>query len=531
MVLREQLDAILEEMNDAVFIFDQKGITRCNQAALDVLGLSSCEPLQGNLEHLLEILHARFRASGKIVSPHNSPFSLALSGQKTIVELIVRHQRSNKEIYLRCAASPIYDHGQVVGAISVNTNVTNQVIGEQLLQKTLHQLYATTQEQDAIFNSLHDAVFIGDAKGFSKCNQVGLDMLGVDSLEELNAHFARYDEKLNSRFARSGQKIAPQEDPFFRALEGEEIVEEIIIRHLKSGKDVYLRCAASPIRHDGKIIGAVAVNTDITEKIQNQQRLQRSLDEIKTLNKELEGFTYAVSHDLKSPLSSIQGLAAVLLQTNETTLSENDRHMLKLIVQSSQKLSELINQLLTLGKIGQTELKYRHVDLSNIAQDVLEELQISPDIDINIDEEIPAWGDAGLLRSVVQNLLTNAIKYSSRSAHPRVRMGSHGIDGHTVYFIRDNGVGFDMQEAHKLFMPFKRLGSGTGFEGTGVGLSTVKKIIDRHEGRIWAESEPGKGATFYFVLPKRADSVLQKDRKPIMLNKEIREEIYRKLSA
>lgn len=531
MHVREQLNAVLEGMNDAVFIFDRQGITRCNDAALHVLGVADCNSIKGDLPHFLQMLQVRYRSSGKQVTPKNSPFQQALEGEKTIIELIVKHQLTYKDIYLRFAVSPIFEAKEVVGAIAVGTNVTNQVIGEQLLQKTLHQLYKTTQEQDAILNSLHDAVFIGDESGITKCNQHALNILGVNSPEELDRKITEINDLVQTRKANTGKRISPEQDTFIRALNGEEVVEELIIRHIKEQRDIYVRNAASPIYHDGKIIGAVAILTDITEKVNRERQLQQSLDEIKSLNKELEGFTYAVSHDLKSPLSSIQGLAAVLLETKESALSETDQHMLQLIQQSSQKLSELINQLLTLGKIGQAEVNYRPLDLHSMAWDVVDELQLHENIDITIDEEMEAWGDAGLLRSVLQNLLTNAIKYSSRSHDPRVYMGCKATEDHTIYFVSDNGVGFDMQEASKLFMPFKRLNSSSGFEGTGVGLSTVKKIIDRHGGRIWAESEPGKGATFYFVLPNKKGSALQKDRKPLMLNKEIKDEIGRKLSA
>ncbi|MBW3544591.1 MAG: PAS domain-containing protein, partial [Bacteroidetes bacterium] len=402
------------------------------------------------------------------------------------------------------AAAPIWENNKVIGGVLILTDITERILAERKLHETLHALSYSTQEQEAILNSIPDGVYIGNEAGLNKVNRAGLEMLGCSSPRELKGHISQLNDKLNLRYADNGQKVPLHRDPFSRALHGERMVEEYIVSHIKTGKDVYVRCAAAPVYLEDKIIGGIIVNSDITDKILAEQKLQRTLQELKKVNEELEAFTYAVSHDLKSPLGRINGLASLLLISNESQISEKDRYLLQLIVQSSEKLTELVSHLLNLGKIGQTELSYSKVNLSSICEQVIENLPPTKrPVNFTIAPDMYVWGDKTLLHSVMQNLLANAAKYSSKTPDAAVKVGAHESDGHTLCYVRDNGVGFDMQEADKLFMPFKRLYTGTNFEGTGVGLSTVKRIIERHDGKIWAEAKPGEGATFYFSLPSK----------------------------
>lgn len=385
----------------------------------------------------------------------------------------------------------------------------------------------TAEQLKAILESVHDAVYIGDKNGMSTCNQQFLDLLGYKQQSSLNGGMEELNRKINSRLASTGKRVSEGNEPFVRALKGEKVVEELIITNLKTGKDMFVRCAASPISLNNEFIGAVAVYTDITEKKLAEKKLKGAIKEVETVNKELQAFTYAVSHDLKSPLSSIYGLAALLLKSDESQISDKDKYMINLIMQSSEKLGKLINQMLQLAKISKVEFNYTAVNLSSIAHMVLDnytfETKNQPEVEI--EENLMAYGDEALLHSVVQNLLTNAIKYSSKRPQPKIKMGVKEGKEKKIFFVEDNGVGFDPDRIDDLFKPFKRLHQNSEFAGSGIGLSTVKRIIERHGGHVWADAKLGKGATFYFSLPDSQQMAHLKDREPYILTEEQKDKV------
>ncbi|AHM61446.1 sensor histidine kinase, Cache_1, HAMP and PAS domain-containing [Flammeovirgaceae bacterium 311] len=500
----QNIDALLNSLPDAVFIGDTKGIKRLNDQALHMMGLISEKDIPDSIVAFVKAFNFRYLETNEKVIPGEGPFSEALRGQRVVTELRHTNHETGLPIFSRCAAAPILENDQVTGIIIILTDITERVIAGNKLQETLHALSYSTQEQEAVLDSIPDGVYMGNQSGIYKVNRPALEMLGCNTARDVQGQVEVIFSKLNARYADTKNPIPVSEDPFSRALRGERVVQEIIITHLKTGKDVYVRCAAAPVYLESKIIGAIAVNSDITDKVLAEQKLQKTLQELRKVNEELEAFTYAVSHDLKSPLGRISGLASLLLISNESQISDKDRYLLQLIVQSSEKLTELVSHLLNLGKIGQTELTYTKIDLTALCKQVLENITPTKrSVKFSIAPNMYVWGDKTLMHSVMQNLLTNAAKYSSKNPDAEVQVGTHEDDGFTLCYVRDNGVGFDMSEADKLFMPFKRLYTGTNFEGTGVGLSTVKRIIERHEGKIWAESKPGEGATFYFSLPNK----------------------------
>ena len=378
----------------------------------------------------------------------------------------------------------------------------------------------TAEQLKAILESVHDAIYIGDKEGMSLCNQHCMELLGCTQSTELSGDINDFSQKVNSRFARNGKKVSKENEPFSRALQGEKVVDELILTNLKTGKDMFVRCAASPVYLNQEIMGAVAVYTDITETKLFEKKLKEALKEVETVNKELQAFTYAVSHDLKSPLSSIYGLAALLLKSDESQISDKDKYMINLIMQSSEKLGKLINQLLQLSKISKVEFNYSTVNLSQLANMVLDNYTFQhggSKPDVEIEDNLLAYGDEALLHSVVQNLLTNAIKYSSKRPNPKIKMGAKEGKQKRIFYVEDNGVGFDPEKIGDLFKPFKRLHQNSEFAGSGIGLSTVKRIIERHGGHVWADAQPGKGATFYFSLPDRQQLAHLKNREPYIL--------------
>lgn len=386
----------------------------------------------------------------------------------------------------------------------------------------------TTEQLKAILEGVHDAIYIGDKNQINICNQQCLEVIGIEHVNDLEGGIYELNQILHSRYASTGKPILPEEEPFSLALQGEKVVEEIIIKNRKSGEDKFIRCAASPVYLNNEIMGAVAVNTDITAAKLAEKKLRDAMQEVENVNKELQAFTYAVSHDLKSPLTSIYGLAALLLKSDESSISDKDKYMINLIMQSSEKLSKLINQLLELSKISKTEFNYSEVNLSSIASMVVDNNQALEQKNrpvVEIEEDLMAYGDEALLHSVIQNLLSNAIKYSSKKEKPQIKFGVETQKDKKIFYVKDNGAGFDQAYIADLFKPFKRLHHSSEFVGTGIGLSTVKRIIERHGGKVWAEAERGKGATFYFSLPERGHLAHIKNRELIILKESLKDKV------
>lgn len=226
-------------------------------------------------------------------------------------------------------------------------------------------------------------------------------------------------------------------------------------------------------------------------------------EELTTNIKELETFSYSVSHDLRAPLRSINGFSRLLVEDHDIALNATAKHYLDRIHQGTQHMNELINAMLELSRVAHAELHRSSVDLSALVHDTCQRLREAGSYHtahVHIAPSLTAQADPRLIVVVLDNLLSNAWKYSSRTENAQIDFGAENRNGETVYFVKDNGAGFDMRYADKLFTPFQRLHSTQEFQGTGVGLATVARIIRRHGGRIWAHSEPGKGATFYFTI-------------------------------
>lgn len=226
---------------------------------------------------------------------------------------------------------------------------------------------------------------------------------------------------------------------------------------------------------------------------------------LEAANKDLESFSYSVSHDLRAPLRGIDGFCQILIDDYGKLLDAEGKQHLDRIRIGAQHMANLIDDILELSRVTRRALEYEPLDLSNMAGEIVERLKKSNDarqVDVNIQSGLQARGDRHLIEIVLQNLLDNSWKYTSKTSHAGVEFNSQKDGAETVYYIQDNGAGFDMQYSNKLFKAFQRLHSVDEFPGTGIGLATVHRVIERHGGRIWAEAELDKGATFYFTLPQ-----------------------------
>jgi light-regulated signal transduction histidine kinase (bacteriophytochrome) len=240
-----------------------------------------------------------------------------------------------------------------------------------------------------------------------------------------------------------------------------------------------------------------------TEVFLRAQEVQEVNRQLRIANAELDAFSYSVSHDLRAPLRSIDGFSQILLEDYLDKLDAEGQQYLRKVRESSQQMAQLIDDLLNLSRVTRADMKMEAVDLSAMARTVAQELQTTePEraAEFEIQPGMTAQGDPRLLRVVLNNLLGNAWKYSGTRPHTRIEVGQREQNGQVPYFVRDNGVGFDMAYADKLFGVFQRLHSGSEFPGTGIGLATVQRIIHRHGGRIWADGAVGQGATFYFTF-------------------------------
>ncbi len=251
---------------------------------------------------------------------------------------------------------------------------------------------------------------------------------------------------------------------------------------------------------------------DVTEQKQAREEIEvlhthlaaRAV-ELEVVNSELEAFSYSLSHDLKNPLTAIDGIAQQLVTTTAGRLDEKERNYLQTILGGCVRIDGLLTAMLTLSRVGRSELTRQETDLSGLARKIALDLRMEEQerrAEFVIAPDLTVWGDAHLLRVMLENLLGNAWKYTRRVASPCIEFGAEQGGKIPVYFVRDNGPGFEMRQAGKLFQAFQRLCRDEEFEGSGIGLATVQRIIHRHGGRVWANSSPGKGATFFFTLPE-----------------------------
>ena len=272
----------------------------------------------------------------------------------------------------------------------------------------------------------------------------------------------------------------------------------------RSGRVTDVLYNASVFRNQaGDVEGVLAAARDITERKRLEDSLRQRTVELENSVAELEAFSYSVSHDLRAPLRSIDGFSQILLEDYHQQVDKEGQDCLRRIRAASQNMGQLIDALLQLSRVIRGELQREPVDLSLLVLStaaLIQKSEPSRRVRFHVVSGLQVRGDRRLLGVALQNLLQNAWKFTARNPDPTVEFGSMPKDGKTAYYVRDNGIGFDMTYVNKLFTPFQRLHAKEQFEGTGIGLATVQRVIKRHGGQVWAEGAVGKGATFYFSL-------------------------------
>jgi PAS domain S-box-containing protein len=369
-----------------------------------------------------------------------------------------------------------------------------------------------------LFENSVDALFVHDEQGrFVDCNTEACRALGYsrEELAELSvADIATHLISEEERREKKGDTL------WERALRGEPgrivgIEQNELVR--KDGSSFPVEVGVGAIEYGGRRM-IFASARDISERKRAEEEIQRLNEELErrvrrrtaqleAFNRELEAFSYSVSHDLRAPLRAIDGFSQILLEDHEDALNEEGQSHLRRVRAASQRMGQLIDDLLDLSRMTRGQMRRERVDLSALAQSIAEEFrrtQPEHEVEVIIEEGLVANGDGSLLRVMLENLLGNAWKFTKDQPHPSIEFGLTEYGDDRAYYVRDNGVGFDMAYADKLFGAFQRLHSVSEYEGTGIGLTTVQRIIHRHGGQVWAKSEVGKGTTFFFTLSRAA---------------------------
>jgi PAS domain S-box-containing protein len=403
--------------------------------------------------------------------------------------------------YVSISGEPMFDaEGAFTGYRGIARDVTERIVAEKKARAADERLRAAVE-------NLGEMVCLTDAEErIVLANRLFIEFNAP--VAEFVAPGRRYDEHL-----RAGIALGLFPDAAGR--EAQWIAERMAQRRNPHGPAERRRQDGRWLLVDDQVLpdgGIITFGIEITARKQAEEAmrninavLERRVAErtaaLETAYRELESFSYSVSHDLRSPLGVIASFAGILARQEAGRISEDGMRLVSVIDENAQRLGRLIDALLELMRMSRHALVPRQLDMAKIAGATCRELQRAyPQARIEVGELPAAQGDETLVQQVYANLVGNALKFSSKAAAPRVEIGAEASDGAPVYFVRDNGAGFDAEYASKLFKPFERLHSEAEFPGTGIGLALVNLIVQRHGGRIWAESAPGKGSTFRFTL-------------------------------
>jgi PAS domain S-box-containing protein len=376
---------------------------------------------------------------------------------------------------------------------------------------TRYAAQEATRAAEAKYRQLVDsvkdyAIIMLDPHGFVTSWTSGAEKIkGYKADEIIGKHF--------TTFYTAEDKASGKAELELQSAAREGRFEDESWRVRKDGTRFWANVILVPLRDlNGNLTGYGKITRDLTQRKKAEDEMRKNSIALSAANKELEAFSYAVSHDLRAPLRGVDGFSQALMEDYGDRLDEEGKDYLKRVRAGVQRMGKLIDDLLNLSRLTRGQMRVGDVDLSKMARDIVEELRERDShrkVDVIIQEGLETRGDAGLLGAALENLLSNAWKFSSKNPQARIEFGAQDINGELVYFVRDNGAGFDMAYADKLFGAFQRLHHTEDFQGTGVGLATVRRVIHRHGGRIWVDAKEGQGATFYFTISTPGQESLQ----------------------
>lgn len=432
-------------------------------------------------------------------------FQRALAGKLKSYSLEKRYIRKNGTIVwtnvtVSLVRKTLANTGYFVVIIE---DITPRKQAEEDLKRLTEEMHEQAGVLDAILSASPNQIFHIDRQGIYRyASRAALKALGMAPAEVIGKRWQElgFPPETMERIDRERERVLAS---------GEEALGETTFPTPHGTR--HFEYAINPIQGaNEESAGVVFTAWDITNHKRAEEEIEivynnllvRAFD-LEAANSELEAFNYTVSHDLRKPLTIINGYCQVILAMFAGNLNQQCREYIQEIYDWTLRMNRLIDALLNFSRLSHSELHQETVDLSDIAQSVTEELQLAEPgrrVRFQIADEKPVKGDPDLLRVVLENLLGNAWKYTGKTEEAVIEFGQVEIDGRPAWFVKDNGEGFDMAYAEKLFIPFQRLPGTEEFKGHGIGLATVERIIRRHGGQVWAEGEPGKGATFYFTL-------------------------------
>jgi PAS domain S-box-containing protein len=486
-----ELASVVRSSQDAIISMDTNGMIKSwNPGAVKIFGHSEEEAV-GNSVFLI-IPNDRVNEEYEILKKIRK-------GEIVIHYETKRKHKSGKILNISLTVSPIKDKfGKIIGASKVARDVTEA-------KRTEEEIIKTNKFLNTILNNIPNMIFVKDAKElkFVRFNKAGEEFLGIPQEEMLGkSDFDFFPHDQAEFFINKDKEVLANKNLI--DIKEEPIQTENGLRWLHTKKIPLLDSQGKPEYLLG-ISEDITEQKEATEKIKSLNiELTKNIQKFKEANKELESFTYSVSHDLRAPLRAISGYSQILFEDYIKNLDEDARRMLKEVSNNAIRMGNLIDDLLAFSRLSRKDFVKHDVDIKNVFEQIIQVVKAeNPNLKIKVNEKeiLPALGDENMLRQVIVNLLSNAVKYSRIREEIKIEVGSYKEDGSIVYYVNDNGVGFDMSYYSNLFGVFQRLHSEEDFEGTGVGLAIVKRIINKHGGKVWAQAEPDKGATFYFSLP------------------------------
>lgn len=478
--------SIVNSSDDAIFSRTIDGIiTSWNHGAEKTFGYSSNEII-GKHNSILIPPHLQ--------NEENEIMEKIHKGEDVDHYETQRIKKDGKVIYVLFTISPIKDSlGNIIGVSKISRDITERKKTEDLLIKSEKQYRHLFENNPMPMWVINLTTF-----DFLDVNQAAISHYGYSREEFLSmtaVDIRPEEEKERYKNADHSEKIHPAN------------YNRGIWKHKKKdGTIIYVEIIAHEIIFEGKTTRLVLSN-DVTKRIKAEEEIQKLNaeleDRVMQRTEELEAFSYSVSHDLRTPLRAISGFAKMLQEDYNKVFDKEGNRLLGVIQDNANKMGVLIDDLLAFSRLGKKEVNGSFINMTQLAENIFSEVNktISNKAKVKINSLYPVMADYSLMNQVMTNLILNAIKYSSGTEKPFIEIKSEKKEGELIYSVSDNGAGFDMRYAHKLFGVFQRLHSSEEFEGTGVGLAIIKRIINKHNGRVWAEGETGKGATFYFSLP------------------------------
>lgn len=509
---------ILDALPIGVLLADPEGVPFfLNSAGRSIAGK---DLIRGALAELPE-LYRVYRAGEESPYPlKDLPLNKALRGETSQVD-DMEIRRPDKTVALAVRGTPIRDEsGEIEMALVTFEDETEK-------RSLMHKADLLAKHNWRIINYAGDGIYSMNGAGeVVSINPSAAAMLdwNVDEVVGSPAHDIFHHSRPD------GSEYPKQECPIYLALKTGEVQHSSSDVFFRSdGSRVEVEWISAPLFEGESIVGAVVTFRDIARRLAEKREMAEENEELikakeslkaakeqleSTVNErtkhlkrvvtELEGFAYTVAHDLRAPLRAIDGFSRIALEEHGDSFNEATVRYLALIRSNAQQMGQLIDQLLSFSRLSRSELQVREVELEALVEDARRMLNASlmgKDVTIEVDEDVVLTADPVLLRQVLVNLLDNAAKYSREGNPIIVHIGSRTDPGNaTSYFVKDNGIGFDMKYATKVFKPFQRLHLQEEFEGTGIGLATVERIIERHGGKVWVDSEAGVGTTVWFTL-------------------------------